>query len=139
MTPLQPVLTQPSPRLAAARPHPPQPGTASPIQPPRPLGQINRPTAKGRPIPKHGGHSLSKRPHHSPNPKHRVARGDYQDEPRATKRTTPVPEDTRGNHTIQPIRTEIRTDREKITQPARGPATHPTEVGKRGGEGSHTM
>src|SRR5437868_7287606 len=139
MTPLQPVLAQPSPRLAAARPHSPKPGTASPIQPPRPLRQINHPTATGRLIPNHGGHSLSKRPHHSPIPKHRVARGGHQDEPRATKRATPVPEGTRASHTIQPILTEIKTDRENKTQPARGPATRPTEVGKRGGKGNHTM
>src|SRR5437868_6349454 len=75
MTPLQPVLAKPSPRPATTRPHPPQPGTASPIQPPRPLRQINHPTATGRPIPDHGGHSLTKRPHHGPNPKHRIARG----------------------------------------------------------------
>src|SRR5205807_8718054 len=123
MTPLQPVLAQPSPRLAVTRPHPPQPGIASLIQPPRPLRQINHPTATGRPIPNHGGHSLSKRPHHSPNPKHRVASGGHQDEPRTTKRATPVPEGTRANHTIQPIQTEIKTDREDITQPARAPAT----------------
>src|SRR5207302_1993028 len=139
MTPLQPVLARSSPRLAATRPHLPQPSTASPIQPPRPLRQINHPTATGRLIPNHGEHLLSKRPHHSPNPKHRVARGGHQDEPRTTKRATPVPEGTRANHTIQPIRTEIKTDQEDITQPARGPATHPTEAGKWGGEGSHTM
>ena len=139
MTPLQPVLARSSPRLATTRPHPPQPGTASPIQPPRPLRQINYPTTTGRPIPNHGGHSLSKRPYHSPIPKHRVARGDYQDVPRATRRATPVPGGTRASHNVQPILTEIKTDREDITQPAQGPATHPTEVGKLGGEGSHTM
>ena len=139
MTPLQPVLAQPSPRLAATRPHPPQPGTTSPIQPPRPLRQINHPTATGRLIPNHGGHPLSRRPHHSPIPKHSVARGDHQDEPRATERATPVPEGTRANHTIQPILTEAKIDWENITRPARGPATHPTEAGKRGGKRYHTM
>src|SRR5205807_7610595 len=111
----------------------------SPIQPPRPLRQINHPTATGRLIPNHGGHSLSKRPYHSPIPKHRVARGGHQDEPRATKRATPVPEGTRASHTIQPVLTEAKTDQEDITQLARGPATHPTEVGKQGGKGCHTM
>src|SRR5437588_8512742 len=139
MTPLQPVLAKSSPHPATTRPHPPQPRTASPIQPPRPLRQINHPTTTGRLLPNHGGHSLSKRPHHSPIPKYRVARGGHQDEPRATKRATRVPEGTRASHTIQPIPTEDKTDREDKTQPARGPATHPTEVGKRGGEGSHTM
>src|SRR5437868_8214031 len=85
MTPLQPVLAQPSPRLATTRPHPPQLGTASPIQPPRPLRQINHLTATGRPIPNHGGHSLSKRPHHGPNPKHRIARGATRTNPRAQR------------------------------------------------------
>src|SRR5437868_13521068 len=116
MTPLQPVLAQPSPRLAAARPHSPKPGTASPIQPPRPLRQINHPTATGRLIPNHSEHSLSKRPHHSPIPKHRVARGGHQDVPRATKRATPIPEGTRASHTIQLILTEVKTDWEKDSE-----------------------
>src|SRR5437588_3264217 len=95
MTPLQPVLAQPSPRLATARPHPPKPGTASPIQPPRPLRQINYPTTTGRPIPNHGGHSLSKRPYHSPIPKHRVARGATRTNPgpqRGPPQSPEVPE-----------------------------------------------
>src|SRR5437868_11956084 len=108
MTPLQPILARSPPRLATTRPHPPQPGTASPIQPPRPLRQINHPTATGRPIPNHGGHSLSKRPHHSPNPKHRVARGGPQEEPRTAKRATPAPEGPRASHTLQPILPEDR-------------------------------
>src|SRR5437588_1067573 len=139
MTPLQPVLAKSSPHPATTQPHPPQPGTARPIQPPRPLRQINHPTATGRPIPNYGEYPLSRQLHHSPNPKHRVARGGHQDEPGATKRATPVPEGTRANHTIQPILTEEKTDREDKTQPARGPATHPTKVGKRGGKGCHTM
>src|SRR5205807_7583543 len=114
MIPLQPVLTQSSPRPATAWSHPPQPGAASPIQPPRSFRQINHPTATGRLIPNHGEHLLSKRPHHSPNPKHRVARGGHQDEPRTTKRATPVPEGTRASHTIQPIPTRIETDQEDI-------------------------
>src|SRR5437879_4818248 len=113
MTPLQPVLAQSSPRLATARPHPAQLGTASPIQPPRSLRQINHPTATGRLIPNYGEHSLSKRPHHSPIPKHCVARLDYQDVPMATRRATPVPGSTRASHNVQPILTEIKTDREK--------------------------
>src|SRR5437868_746736 len=49
----------------------------------------------------------------APNPKHRVARGNHQDEPRVTKRAAPVPEGTRASHTIQSILTEVKTDREK--------------------------
>ena len=113
MTPLQPVLAKSSPRLATTRPHPPQPGAASLIQPPRPLRQINHLTATGRLIPYHGEHSLSKRPHHSLIPKHRVARGDHQDVPRATKRAAPVPGGPRVSRTIQSILTEIKTDWEK--------------------------
>ena len=113
MTPLRPVLAQPSPSRSTTEPHPPKQGAASPIQPPRPLRQINRPTATERLIPDHGGHPLSRRPHHSPRPKHRVARGDHQDEPRTTERATPVPEGTEASHTIQPTRTEAQADREK--------------------------
>src|SRR5207302_905688 len=85
MTPLQPVLAQPSPRLAAARPHPPQPGIASPIQPPRPLRQINRPTATGELLPDQGGRPLSRRTTPQPQPQAPCSKGGHQDEPRAQR------------------------------------------------------